>query len=190
MTISCVYHLAKNNTFTTYKVDIGNWIFSQIEKASHPIHHLLPSVIEEYVSGTLNRLKLGYLHEFRMKKFTETNIRQLFSNIKTDSMAPKVLVLYYLLYYRKQFIDIKTQEASKNMRNSVSNLETVDQILNDLEYSEDLMDSLPIQRILAHLHKFPEYYENIYPPLLSLIVTQFPRYFLSENLLVQEELQS
>ena len=170
-------------------MDVGTWIFSQIENADTPIHHLLPAIIEEYVVGTLNRLKFGYTHEFRMKKITEQELYRIVSDA-TQSFAPKVLILYYLLHYRKQLLEIKTQEASKNMRSSTGGIETVDQILVQLDYSEELMDSIPIQSILAHVHQNPSYYENIYAPLLSLVVTQFPRYFLSENLLVQEELQS
>ena len=122
-------------------------------------------------------------------RINENDIRQVM-NASESSMSPKVLLLYYLLYYNKQLIDIKTQEATKNMRPTQSTVKTIDQILMDLEYSEELIDSFPIQSILSHLHTNPKLYENIYPPLLSLIVYQFPRYFLSENLLVEEDINS
>ena len=139
-----------------------------------------------FVPSTLNKLKFGYIHEFRMTHISEQDIRSIM-NDSAQSESSKVLLLYYLLHYNKQLVEIKMQEATKNMRPSQT---SVNQILSDLEYSEELLDSLPIQLILSHLHNNPTHYENIYPPLLSLVVSQLPRFFLSENLLVQEDLNS
>ena len=50
LTLSCIYHLLKSQLFIRYKVDVGKWIFSQIQEAHLPVHHLLPAIIEEFVA--------------------------------------------------------------------------------------------------------------------------------------------
>jgi hypothetical protein len=45
----CVYHLLKNKIFSKHRVDVGEWVWSQITQADEPIHYLLPALIEEWV---------------------------------------------------------------------------------------------------------------------------------------------
>ena len=68
LTLNCVYHLLRSQVFVRYNVDVGGWIYRQIECASLPIHPLLPAMVEEYVNSITNQLEFGYIQPFRMKK--------------------------------------------------------------------------------------------------------------------------
>ena len=128
--------------------------------------------------------KYGHTNEFRMERFPEEKLKEKLKTNSEASLSTQVLLLYYFLYYQQQLIDAKTQEAQKNIpRNPANKSETLSDILCNLEYSEDFIDSLPIQYILSHIHNSPNDFQNIYPPLLSLLISQFPHYFLTENLL-------
>ena len=120
-----------------------------------------------------------------MKKITSEEVQCLFED--ADKKAPAVLGLYYMLFFQQKLLDIRKREAIKNIRPITSNVETMVHVLRDLEYPEEVIGVLPVQRILSQIHVDPTSYGNIYPPLLSLVVTQFPRFFLSENLLLEEE---
>jgi hypothetical protein len=47
--VMCIYHLLKNKIFSKHRVDVGEWVWSQITQADEPVHYLLPALIEEWV---------------------------------------------------------------------------------------------------------------------------------------------
>eukprot|EP01102_Stenamoeba_stenopodia_P007644 TRINITY_DN2154_c0_g1_i1.p1 TRINITY_DN2154_c0_g1~~TRINITY_DN2154_c0_g1_i1.p1 ORF type:complete len:435 (+),score=105.99 TRINITY_DN2154_c0_g1_i1:63-1367(+) len=51
----------------------------------------------------------------------------------------------------------------------------------------DLLHSFPIKALLTYAQTHPKEYGNIYPPLLSLVVSHLPQLFNVVNLLVEEE---
>jgi len=41
--------LLKNKIFTKHRVDVSEWIYSQLLQAEEPLHPLLPALLEEWV---------------------------------------------------------------------------------------------------------------------------------------------
>jgi len=126
----CVYYLLKGRVFSKYHVDMSDWVYKQIEEAAEPIHHLLPSLLEELIEwlvslslliGFPNNIKLIGCYQCstisttgsRMKRFSEPLIRQCFQNVASAETKPKeILMLYYVLAFNDRCIQ-KAQPSSQ-----------------------------------------------------------------------------
>ena len=194
LSVSCVYHLLVGRIFSRYKVDINEWIYEQVKRSTLPIHHLIPSMLERFVvsiieakAAKMNSNVGNIAGDTSMTPFSEEKIKgimMMMDNSKQGgSMAAKVLMLYYVIYY-SQMISSKLKESAKSQRN----LRPAKHFFDD--YSDEFIDSLPIQSILSHVLENRDLYDNIYPPFFSLMVSQFPHFFLPEKILQQEELST
>lgn len=91
-------------------------------------------------------------------------------------------------HYKKQVCVKSNLEALKYESKII-----IDQILivysSNLPYASDLMESIPVRRILIEAEKCDNglAYRNIYPELLGLVASNYPEIFDIENLLIEED---
>ncbi|KJH44255.1 hypothetical protein DICVIV_09727 [Dictyocaulus viviparus] len=107
LTIHVMAELMSANAFTKYSVDISAWMQAQIIELSLPMH---PQIIE---------LTLCFALEAAQKKvigLSQQFVESVFSGDLLDDskLATRVLVLLYLLYYKRKVDAIKEQGIYQN----------------------------------------------------------------------------
>lgn len=109
--VHCVYHLLKNRAFTKHSVQVKDWIYNQILNSSTPLHSLLVSVIEVFVTSVVIPLPTKHRRlsgNVTVEGFSEAKILDVFesqhddslSSSKSSSLTCQLLLLYYLLTYK------------------------------------------------------------------------------------------
>ncbi|KAL6077611.1 Integrator complex subunit 2 [Balamuthia mandrillaris] len=193
--VMCVYHLLKNKIFLKHEVDVGEWVFSQISNASEPIHHLLPSLLEEWAKCIVGPPEASSGGSFLMQRPSEESIKRVFGasddqrdhqhrwveEMTSNERATQVLFLYFVLFYNSYVQSLNVELKNKSQTSSA---------LSRLGggYSSELVECLPVKALLswAKAHS-TTHYANIYPPLLSLVVSLLPGILIVTNILREEE---
>ena len=116
--VHCIYQLLKSRAFNKHRVPIKTWIYRQICKSHAPLHPLMPSLIEVYVSSILTFVapknqSQSAGTELAHDPISEEEIRAVFANsfpknLKQTSdhsgaleysTTAQLLLLYYVLLY-------------------------------------------------------------------------------------------
>jgi hypothetical protein len=136
--------------------------------------------------------------------------------LSSTERATQVLALYYVLYYNAEILHQSIEDRNKPLNRSstkkgTERKEGMKKRLTDKgtrtkgsfdvlfthfcilfpAYSGQLLELIPIKSLLAYVQAHTnDTYSNIYPPLLSLVVSQFPGLLTVSTLLIEEERNS
>ncbi|KAK3730826.1 hypothetical protein QZH41_009941 [Actinostola sp. cb2023] len=124
--IHCIQQLLKSRTFTKHYVPVKNWVYQQLCNCSVPLHPLVPSLVDVFVSAVINPTGKAF-----QEGFTEAEIQAVFKGSKDtavtttidrrpsvyigdeqdtkSSLTSRLLMLYYVLLYQDYLLNnIKT----------------------------------------------------------------------------------
>uniref|UniRef100_A0A8D9APX7 Integrator complex subunit 2 n=1 Tax=Cacopsylla melanoneura TaxID=428564 RepID=A0A8D9APX7_9HEMI len=175
--IHCIYQLLKSRAFIKHKVPIKDWIYRQICASKPPLHPVLPSLVEVFVSSMLVPVnKSGvYNQEHCMvtsQPITEQEIRDVFSK-SLQFNGPSLTCQLLLLYYMLQYEDLRLNNISHD--NSAT------------KYSTEFLSDIPIKYLLQQAQRDQQNYAGLYSHLLRLLATHFPHLSLVDDWLEEEE---
>ncbi|PVD31271.1 hypothetical protein C0Q70_06683 [Pomacea canaliculata] len=193
--IHSILQLLKSRVFSRHKVPIKDWIYRQICESYLPLHPLLPQLVECFVSSIIPKgLKfeqtnqpvteaeilavysdfvtggnLGTLREdmqANRKRGLKTT-RELEKAEEEKSLAPRLLMLYYVLLYQDTLLSVSKSPVLS--------------LRQYTPYSETMMSQIPINYLVQQAQQRPHQCSGIFPPLLRLLVTHFPHLCLVED---------
>lgn len=153
-------------------LNIKNVFYSQICASVSPLHPLLPSLIEAYVSSILVA-PTKTSHELAVNQpITEEEILKVFGDNVLDqcgkeSFTAHLLLLYYLLLY---------EETSMSLASQPNKL----QLVGLLKYKTEFLADIPIRYIVQQAEK-EHPYSSLFSTLLRLLATHFPHLSLVED---------
>ncbi|GBC04627.1 hypothetical protein RclHR1_05790008 [Rhizophagus clarus] len=177
-----VYVMLKGGVFHKGKTDLKPWIIRQIMQATTPIHSQLGPLIKTYASCIFDNYGIVYpSYPNPMTKIPEFYIFTFFRE-KIEKISPAhVLLLYYILQFNAIARERKSIGGQASLQKTI--------YTSNLPYSSDLMESIPVRRILIEAEKCDNglAYRNIYPELLGLVASNYPEIFDIENLLIEED---
>lgn len=158
-----------------------------------PLHSVLPLLVEVFVNSII--VPTNKNSEHTNKPLTENEIRRVFQSsifgqyfdqkksiftmdfdtsledqdvvANNTSLAPQLLLLYYLLLYEDCRLNNAQVLAAHNRKVKV--------------YSSEFMSELPIKYLLHHAQKDQSSYSGLFGPLLKLLATHFPHLALVED---------
>ncbi|XP_075250414.1 integrator complex subunit 2-like [Convolutriloba macropyga] len=181
--IDCFCNLMSKNTFERSHVSISQWVFSQILNCKFPLHKLMLELTDNFINAIMNPISPD---DFREVPFSEKDISKLFvqpfDSLKCDQVfASQTLILYYTLAYKEALLIAAKQNLFNTHTNrfgTFSNNPTSKlRKLTDLQYSERLMELVPIRYIIRRAEKFQTQMSNLYPKLLKLAYNHYPQLF-------------
>ncbi|KXJ29444.1 Integrator complex subunit 2 [Exaiptasia diaphana] len=163
--IHCIHQLLKSRTFTKHYVPVKNWVYRQLCDCTIPLHPLVPSLVDVFVSTVINPTGKAF-----QERFTEAEILEVFKGTKESqptlvrrpsiyigneqdtksSLTSRLLMLYYVLLYQDSLLNnMKTialsiinenPSASILVLMKLSNMEPS----NLIDYTDALVTSLPL----------------------------------------------
>ncbi|CAB4058668.1 INTS2 [Lepeophtheirus salmonis] len=179
--VHCIHQLLKSRAFSKNKVPIKDWIYRQICASKTPLHPVMPSLIEVYVNSILvpasNRgtpssntpSVSGNLVDQTNEPISEQEVAQVFKSLKTTpgddaftstSLAPQMLMLYYILLYDGVRLSYMKSIIASNRR--------------ILRYSQKLLSELPLKFLLRTAENKQNMFGGLFPQLLRLCSTHYP----------------
>lgn len=148
------------------------FICSQICASVSPLHPLLPSLIEAYVTSILVVPNKTSQELAVNQPITEEDILKVFGDKVWDqsgneSFTAHLLLLYYLLLY---------EETSMSLASHPNKL----QLVGLLRYKTEFLADIPIRYIVQQAEK-EHPYSSLFSTLLRLLATHFPHLSLVED---------
>jgi integrator complex subunit 2 len=156
--VHCIYQLLKSRAFSKHRVPIKNWVYRQLCESRPPLHPLLPSLVEVYVSSILTltpsksqqNQSAGSI-DIGHDPISEEEIRVVFANsfsknvrrASTDGQEHSVTAQLLLLYYALLYEDTRLTQV-KNYLVAGINIKT---------YSQSFFADLPIRYLISQAEK-------------------------------------
>lgn len=200
------YQLLKGRVF--YNINYQNWLLESINNATTPIHPKFGSVINEFVLWYLLVRFLTKLHlisyEFTLSivLFWQINtINYLNKSLKVISRIVQRLHLNKswcsCIFWHLTTILLPSKQSQswwpwttpKNRQVNITRYSvTLIYTKFYVEYSEELLEYIPVRYILNHVDSFEggNAYRSIYSDLLALSANLFPELFDIQSFLMQE----
>lgn len=158
-----------------FEIKVVNWIisiYSQICASISPLHPLLPSLIEVYVTSILVAPNKASQELVVNQPIPEEDILKVFGDKILDqsgneSFTAHLLLLYYLLLY---------EETSMSLASQPNKL----QLVGLLRYKTEFLADIPIRYIIQQAEK-EHPYSSLFSTLLRLLATHFPHLSLVED---------
>jgi len=146
--------------------------FSQICASVSPLHPLLPSLIEAYVTSILVIPNKATQELAVNQPITEEDILKVFGDKVLDqtgneSFTAHLLLLYYLLLY---------EENSMSLASQPNRL----QLVGLVRYKTEFLADIPIRYIVQQAEK-EHPYSSLFSTLLRLLATHFPHLSLVDD---------
>lgn len=146
--------------------------FSQICASVSPLHPLLPSLIEAYVSSILvvptkTSQELAVNQPITEEEILKVFGDKVFDQSGNESFTAHLLLLYYLLLY---------EETSMSLASQPNKL----QLVSLLKYKTEFLADIPIRYIVQQAEK-EHPYSSLFSTLLRLLATHFPHLSLVED---------
>ncbi|KAJ1980988.1 hypothetical protein H4R35_000904 [Dimargaris xerosporica] len=165
----CVHNLLKHGILQKHRVDIRPWIYDQIAHADTPPQTHIVALIKEYVESIFQHPSITAI--------PEDAVKAVWADPQGATTPSCVLMAFYLLYYSDYLAQSFTQGASGTFRDRLP-----------YEYSDSLIDALPIRPLLATIANEPERaaYRDIYPELVALSHYQAPELFDVKSTLIEQ----
>lgn len=173
--INSIYQLLKSRSFSKHKVPIKDWIYKQICNCSTPLHPLVTSLIDVFVTSVvIKSTKTDHLNE----PITEEEILHVYKSsvfhwskdkseegessnqIPASELAPQLLMLYYLLHYEDTVLSHMKSLMMANRQVK--------------SYPDTLLAQIPINFLLQTAQRDQEKFAGLFSPLLKLLVTHYP----------------
>lgn len=157
--VHCIYQLLKSRAFSKHRVPIKTWVYRQLCESRPPLHPLLPSLVEVYVSSILT-LASPKSHqnqsgstgsELGHDPISEEEIRIVFANsfsknvhrastdVQEHSVTAQLLLLYYALLYE----DTRLTQVKNYLIAGI----------NIKAYSQSFFANLPIRYLISQAEK-------------------------------------
>lgn len=163
--VHCIYQLLKSRAFSKHRVPIKTWVYRQICDSQSPLHPLLPSLVEVYVSSILtftpskNQQQQGQPSsglagsmDLGHDPIGEDEIRAVFANSfasgnaqrsnfagQEHSVTAQLLLLYYALLYE----DTRLTQVKSYLQAGIS----------VKAYSQSFFAELPIRYLISQAEK-------------------------------------
>ncbi|KAJ1975087.1 hypothetical protein H4R34_004463, partial [Dimargaris verticillata] len=165
----CVHNLLKHGILQKHRVDIRPWVYDQIARADTPPQTYIVALIKEYVESIFQHPSITAI--------PEAAVKAVWADPQGPTTPSCVLMAFYLLYYSDFLAQSLTQGASGTFRDRLP-----------YEYSDSLIDALPIRPLLATISREPERaaYREIYPELVALSHYQAPELFDIKSILMEQ----
>ena len=184
--VHCIYQLLRSRAFSKNRVPIREWIFKQICSASAPLHPVLPSLIEAYVTSimvpsskscqTTNQPILeSDLHRiFQRKLYSDECEDRMDSDDQPKCLlTTQLLLLYYILLY----------QDSRLNQSKVQN----DRILR---HSPEFMSMIPIFFLVQETRRNQEKYGILFHHLLRLTSNHYPHLCMVQDWMLEDSQSS
>ena len=178
--IDCFCNLLSKNTFERSRVSISRWVCTQIMSCTFPLHSQMVPLINNFINTIVNPLAPT---EFREEPLKESEITKLFLQrfialSDHEAYASQVLFLYYLLQFKEVLLTSAKGNSNPHVLPvaSMQTQKTANKFVS-LQYSEKLMEMIPIRFIIRHGEKLQTQMTDVYPRLLKLAYNQFPQLF-------------
>lgn len=177
--VHCIYQLLKSRAFNKHRVPIKTWIYRQIMESRAPLHPLLPSLVEVYVTSilTFNSPSAKNQHQQQTNAdlighdpISEEEIRAVFANSvlsSSSSLTAQLLILYYVLLYE----DTRLTQVKNYLQVGI-HIEA---------YGQSLFAELPIRYLVSQAEREQHLYPGLFSPLLRLLATHFPQLCMVED---------
>jgi len=145
---------------------------SQICASVSPLHPLLPSLIEAYVTSILVVPNKATQELAVNQPITEEEILKVFGNKVLDqtdneSFTAHLLLLYYLLLYEENSMSLASQSNRL-------------QLVGLVRYKTEFLADIPIRYIVQQAEK-EHPYSSLFSTLLRLLATHFPHLSLVDD---------
>lgn len=182
--VHCVHQLLKSRVFSKHRVEVKDWIYAQICTSSAPLHPVMVPLIDAFVQSIIQPVQIGktgkHHKSVNLDRFSEESVFRLFRKGAADvtltcETTSQLLMLFYALLYQSCLLS--------NMSNLVNSSK------RPTEYSADLYYQMPIKKLLLVSRENQNLYEDIYPPLLRLVIKSFPHLCLVEDYMFEEEIK-
>jgi len=182
--VHCVHQLLKSRVFSKHRVDVKDWIYSQICVSIAPLHPSLVPLIEAFVHSIIQPIQVGktgkHHKTVNLDRFSEESILKVFRKGSADvnlacETTTQLLLLFYTLLYQSCLL--------ANMANLINDSK------QPREYSAELYNEMPIKKLLLISRENQDLYEDIYPPLLRLVAKSYPHLCLVEDYMFEEEMK-
>lgn len=187
--VHCIYQLLKSRAFSKHRVPIKTWVYRQLCESRPPLHPLLPSLVEVYVSsiltftpsknqqnqsGSVGSMDLGH------DPISEEEIRAIFANSfsrnagrtslggQEHSVTAQLLLLYYALLYE----DTRLTQVKSYLQAGI----------NIKAYSQSFFAELPIRYLISQAEKE----QHLYAGKLWLSFCSFQVYLFIVSLSIQD----
>ena len=179
--IDCFCNLMAKNSFEKNHVSVSKWIFAQTVNCKFPLHKSMIELLDNFINSVVNPCSPD---EFQEVPFAEKEISTLFiqpfDTAKCEKLfACQTLMVYYLLAYRLAVLNAAKYNATFNVQpnrfGALSN--SRQKKLSDLQYSEKLIEMIPIRFIIKKAEKFQTKMSVLYSKLLKLAYNQYPQLF-------------
>ena len=183
--VHCIYQLLKSRAFNKHRVPIKTWIYRQIRESRAPLHPLLPSLVEVYVSSILTFNTPGKMSQQHTTAdlighdpISEEEIRSVFAHSfprrgeasslsASSSLTAQLLILYYVLLYE----DTRLTQV-KNYLQAGIHIEA---------YGQSLFAELPIRYLVSQAEREQHLFPGLFSPLLRLLATHYPQLCMVED---------
>ncbi|EFX85507.1 hypothetical protein DAPPUDRAFT_300423 [Daphnia pulex] len=186
--VHCIYQLLKSRAFSKHRVPIKTWVYRQLCESRPPLHPLLPSLVEVYVSSILtlspsksqqNQSGVAGSIDIGHDPISEEEIRVVFANsfsrnvrrASTDGQEHSVTAQLLLLYYALLYEDTRLTQVKNYLVAGI----------NIKSYSQSFFADLPIRYLISQAEKEQHLYAGLFSPLLRLLATHFPQLCLVED---------
>ena len=182
--IHCIHQLLRSRTFSKHRVLIKDWIFKQISNSSAPLHSVVLSLIESFVSSIIvPSTKSGHstphisnpatndpiseialMSVFRHKLYAEeeedaSEVMQVDGEEKPSCLlTTQLLLLYYVLLFNDVRLSHTRQTGSDRIK----------------KYSPELMSKIPVFFLVQEARRDEAKYGSLLPHLLRLTSFHFP----------------
>ena len=175
--VHCIHQLLKSRVFSKHRVSIKPWIYRQILSSSSPLHPVIPSLIEVFVSSILlPSSSRSNQHEHLNEPLSEAEVRSVFSpphfsldsggQVSSSGYTAQLAILYYILLYEDSRLTCARSGPTR---------------VPPLRYSSDLLASLPLKFLLGRAEARQGSLEGLYPSILRLCAAHFPHLCLVED---------
>lgn len=208
--IHCIHQLLKSKSFTKHKVSIKQWIFNQICQSAMPLHPVLLSLIEAYVTAIIvptaktqtevvhqNLAMADIMKVFRnsaigdhlgneVKQPTKAEVkkgkvrRQRKTSHHTDDDKPQELSNLSSQLLLLYYLLLYEDVRLSNMSALVAAGRKVE------AYPPEFLNDLPIKYLMLQAQRHHNEFAGLFSPLLRLLVTHFPHLSLVEDWIEEE----
>lgn len=187
--IHCIHQLLRSRTFSKHRVLIKDWIFQQICNSSAPLHSVVLSLIESFVSSIIvPSTKSGHstphisspatndpicetdlMSVFRHKLYAEEEEEEeeASEEMEVDGeekplMSCLLTTQLLLLYYVLLFNDVRLSHTRQSGSDRIK------------KYSPELMSKIPVFFLVQEARRDEAKYGSLLPHLLRLTSFHFP----------------
>uniref|UniRef100_A0A7E4V2J6 Mediator complex subunit 23 n=1 Tax=Panagrellus redivivus TaxID=6233 RepID=A0A7E4V2J6_PANRE len=156
--VHCIDYLLNNQAFSKHSISIESWVQRQLLECRAPIHPVMVNVIRKYA---LSCVPVSNTRNYNTRIDEKFFITLFSKNVFTDANpTPYLLAFYYIAVFNSYAGVVSTQSLSYKKK----------------PYSQELIDLIPIRKLLALLDETPEQFSALRNPLMILVADNLGRF--------------